>query len=271
MENTNENGQKKEIKKEELGFKKFLTFFKNYMNVWSLVVAALPIPLTQLKLIPTYASQTALLSLLTTFFCFFIVAIVYFWRHNIGRFLFGEIFSHSDPQKQFPLLDIKNKKFSRKAKFINSLPALLAVLSFVSIFGYLGLLNNSLHKVKPILTNEKDYENTVRLIKENSEDSPTRQVLLDNLTKLYQLGIEENKRIKEYGSFEKYILNTTVLSWIHSGLWLMLLYLLIFITAESAFVLMAMKEYLQNTLHISDLAVLTGSVSKKDFLNKLFK
>jgi hypothetical protein len=43
---------------------------------------------------------------------------------------------------------------------------------------------------------------------------------------------------------------------------LMLWYLTIFVAAETAFILMALKEYLQGLAHISDLALMGMDVSK---------
>ena len=48
----------------------FVAFFKNYMSVSAVMVAALPIPVTSFKLIPTFAVHTAPLSTYTPLFCF---------------------------------------------------------------------------------------------------------------------------------------------------------------------------------------------------------
>jgi len=48
----------------------FASFFKRYMSVSTLVVAALPIPVTALGAIPTFKAHTKLLSVYTPLFCF---------------------------------------------------------------------------------------------------------------------------------------------------------------------------------------------------------
>ena len=44
----------------------FALFFKNYMSISTLIVAALPVPVTSLDLIPTFAAQTKLFSVYTS-------------------------------------------------------------------------------------------------------------------------------------------------------------------------------------------------------------
>src|SRR2546427_3963257 len=57
--------------------KGFAAFFKSYMSVWSLVVAALPIPVGAFKLIPTFESQRSYLSVYTSLFCFLSLGFIF--------------------------------------------------------------------------------------------------------------------------------------------------------------------------------------------------
>ena len=68
--------------------RQFLTFFKNYMSLSSLVVAALPIPVTMLGFIPTYAAQTKLLSVYTSLFCFLLLGFVFYSRRSLANHFF---------------------------------------------------------------------------------------------------------------------------------------------------------------------------------------
>jgi hypothetical protein len=56
----------------------FATFFKSYMSVWTLVVAALPIPVGLFKLIPSFEAQRSYLSVYTSLFCFLSLGFI-FW------------------------------------------------------------------------------------------------------------------------------------------------------------------------------------------------
>ena len=71
--------------------KAFATFFKNYMSVWALVVAALPIPITKLNLIPVFSSLSGALSTFTTLFCFLILGFIFYSRHPLARWMFRDV------------------------------------------------------------------------------------------------------------------------------------------------------------------------------------
>src|SRR5438132_11804807 len=68
----------------------FARFFKNYMSVSSFVVAALPIPITSLGLIPTFADHRTLLATYTSLFCFLLLGFVFYVRHTLARWMFPE-------------------------------------------------------------------------------------------------------------------------------------------------------------------------------------
>jgi hypothetical protein len=75
--------EKNEEKKGRLNH--FAQFFKNYMSVWALIVATLPIPVTELKLIPTFSAHISILSVYTTLFCFLTLAFIFFKRHTLVK------------------------------------------------------------------------------------------------------------------------------------------------------------------------------------------
>ena len=72
--------------------KAFAIFFKRYMNISSLVVASLPIPVTALKLVPIYKAQTNFHSVYTPLFCFLALAFIFFHRHQLARVMFPRFF-----------------------------------------------------------------------------------------------------------------------------------------------------------------------------------
>src|SRR5260370_24487302 len=74
----------------ETRIKAFATFFKSYMSVSAIVTAALPIPITKLRLIPMYKSQATLYSTYTSLFCFLVLGFVFYSRHSIARWMFPE-------------------------------------------------------------------------------------------------------------------------------------------------------------------------------------
>ena len=66
----------------------FANYFKNYMSLWPVVTAALPIPVTLAGFIPTYNAQTKVLSMYATLFCFLLLGFIFYSRHQLARWMF---------------------------------------------------------------------------------------------------------------------------------------------------------------------------------------
>jgi hypothetical protein len=174
----------------------FAGFFKRYMSVSALLTAALPIPVTALQLIPTFATQTRILSVYTSLFCFLILGFIFYRRHDLARLMFSEF-------------TYENRPTRAAVVFVERLPGLLIVLSLLSLIGYHFLLD----AIVP-----RDANSLVR---------------------------------------QQYLQTFPPFSPIYST-YLIIMYLGLFVFAESAFVLMAVKEYLQDVLHLSDVEVIHG-------------
>lgn len=63
----------------------FASFFKNYMSFSSIIVAALPIPVTALGALPTFADHRSSLSTYTPLFCFLALGFKILRRTNAGK------------------------------------------------------------------------------------------------------------------------------------------------------------------------------------------
>jgi hypothetical protein len=195
----------------------FAKFFKNYMSVSTIVVAALPIPVTAWELIPTFKAQTKLLSVYTPLFCFLVLGFIFYSRHELARMMFPDHFEKSHRRPGF------NKAWRT---LIGILPLLLIATSIFAAFQYNDVLNSNvkaLHK--------------------------------ERLSKMNDTTPLEALNTLQAGN----ILQTAELNQLPTGSRLMLLYLLIFITAEAAFVLMAIKEYLQDLAGLDEKSLMNLS------------
>lgn len=216
----------------------FAEFFKRYMSISTLVIAALPIPVTSLNLIPTFTAQTKILSVYTSLFCFLILGLIFYLRHQLARILFHEFFSNedywvtpldrADPNVRWR----RNVRKFLKASLIGLIPLLLIAASVFSAFQYNDNLVGNVSKIKQSIWDRAGIEQ--RLATE-----------------------ADVKAVKERTTFDA-ILKNTELDQIPRGSLLMLLYILIFITAEAAFVLMAIKEYLQDLVKLTEVDLIQG-------------
>ena len=180
---------------EPVRVKTFVHFFKNYMSISAVVAAALPIPVTSFKLIPTFPAQTSLLSSYTSLFCFLLLAFIFYSRHSLGRTMFPE--EH----------DISARI---RALLVGLAPAVLIIMSLGCVFNYHRILSTS----------------ALKLGLYNSTSSMPE------------------------------ILPKVQLWEIPYGEALILWYLGIFVFAEAAFIMMALREYLQDLLMIQEMELI---------------
>jgi hypothetical protein len=161
------------------------------------IAAALPIPVTCFRLIPTYSAHTSLLAVYTSLFCFLLLGFIFYSRHALARWMFPNFFSRGDRLKL--------------GKFVVSvLPATLIAASLASLFGYHYLLGISVR------------------------------------------GYAHWSELSKGMNFMEWILNKSELWQIPYSGGLLALYLGIFVFAESAFIVMAIKEYLQDLVRLSE-------------------
>jgi hypothetical protein len=86
--------QSEPVKNEVQGIQKFGRFFTGYIGTASLAVAALPIPVRLLHLIPAFASQKKFMSTYTSMSCFLVFAYVFYCRHTLARWMFARRGQH---------------------------------------------------------------------------------------------------------------------------------------------------------------------------------
>jgi hypothetical protein len=191
---------RREVPKPPSRVESFVLFFRAYMNLASLIVAALPIPVTTLGVIPTYSAQTYLLSTYTSLFCFLVLGFVFYGRHQLARYLFESGFSSFKDRVWWHLLAW--------------LPLLLTAVCFLLVILYHNTLDDSLQILQSGPPAERvAHGDDALLLLTPLRDIPRRWALL-------------------------------------------LTYVGMFVSAEAAFVIMAMKEYLQDLLGLSDQALI---------------
>ncbi len=181
----------------------FTKFFKGYMNLWAVVAASLPIPLTEARLIPMYKAQRGYLSVYTTLLCFLLLGLIFYCRHFIARWLFSDQLRGTGHPRSRPWL-----------------PLLLIAITIGFIAFYQETIVNSVAQQRR--DNEANGSATVPL---NTED----------------------------------ILEKTDLQRIHDDGVLAFFYIGIFVAAECSFIFMALKEYLQDLLGISEMSLIRGA------------
>lgn len=223
----------------------FARFFKSYMSVWAVVTAALPIPATMAGFIPTYGAHTKLVSAYTSLFCFLVLALIFYSRHALARHF-------------FPSVIVVPGAASQARPVANALPAVLIALCVVSAAGYLVLLSES---VSDVLRMRSTVAQAIAQTKafERLEGGDKSVTSVDAIRKLVEqelasLGGPDTRSTSE-------VLADTDLTRIPHGALLVVLYLFVFVFAEGAFILMALREYLQDVLGVTDKQIIGAGFS----------
>ena len=206
--------------------KNFARFFKNYMSISAIVAAVLPIPVTAFKLIPTYKAHTALLSTYPSLFCFLLLGFIFYSRHHLARVMFLGFPS--------PTLPWATRLMHRLTRFsVAILPVILIMLSLACVYLYHGLLDQSVARflMRPAEMLSSEAATVDPQTTASASPSSTPQHTADVLNNIESYELPESGR-------------------------LVLLYLGIFLFAESAFIIMAIKEYLQDLMKLSEMELI---------------
>lgn len=265
----------------------FARFFKNYMNVSSFLAAALPIPVTAISLIPTYAAHTKLLSTYTPMVCFLLLGYIFYMRQKIGQRMFGAALESYRREKYMSTCEPQdnggaeeNKDFHKLATLsekprrllVDIIPLMLIILSIATILVYHHFLDRSIalamndKVVKGIVDDNlmKEYERKRSGWLEGIRRWQAQQkniqdgITWDQLLRMLPPELRNEPRLSQFAENPDKIMELTPLALIPQSLFLMLLYIGFFVLAESAFIFMAVKEYIQDLLRLSDTTLLTG-------------
>jgi len=210
----------------------FANFFKSYMSVSALVTAALPIPVASFQLIPTFSDQTKIFSVYTSLFCFLLLGYIFYMRHNLARAFFSREIAARRKRvlANNPVDDDTFYKPTFPSTLLNILPLLLIACSLNCAIIYHGVIATDVAAIRT-------------------------EIRSDTTNKaMSALGIDTNLHKKSDFINSKTILENVEISNVPhlSSVAPMILYLGMFVLAEAAFILMAIKEYLQDLLGFTE-------------------
>ncbi len=249
------------------------------MSVSSIVVAALPIPVTSFGLIPTFKAQTKFLSVYTSLFCFLLLAYVFYRRHALAKTVFKDYLANKSTMHSNA---VKTFLTAFKTWIINIFPLLLILFSLCCVLMYHSILTYKINEVgahllyREIMTTgnfhsylKNDEEQMDRSVMDfmlnNSFDAVKRNIILipTSNTSINGPGYEWLlNKAEKYSTKE--VLSNGELHMIEKYYFLILLYLGIFLSAEAAFILMAIKEYLQEVIGIEEIKLIKRNYDLND-------
>ncbi len=219
-------------------FENFANFFKGYMSVSAIVAATLPIAFKQLGVIPGFEVHKQFLPIYTSLFCFLILAFCFYLRYRLAWWMF-----HNE-------LNGRSVGFARPIKTVfRFIPFLLIVICFACIIWYHNLLDQSIVTIQNELIFKNPDNNQVSINPESSVSYFGIPLNYPSLTNI------EDFKANQGQLNSNFILEYADPSAIDNSKnsQLIIYYLGIFIAAQTAFILMALREYLQDVLEDSGL------------------
>jgi len=209
----------------------FAHFFKNYMSVSTIVIAALPIPITAFKLIPIFQQQLGMLEVYTPMFCFLLLGYIFYIRHSIARWLFPQFLTTKSIETGI-------------AGFVKILPAIFILISFFSILIYYDVLTGIIADIRDRIVNDKTGQYSTLFFNIPAKQFNPQKMDLEFILTNFQISSIKISP-SESVSGPVYYMGEPFGS-------LIFLYFLTFLFAEMAFILMAIKEFLQDTLGLTE-------------------
>ena len=160
-----------------------------------------------------------------------------------------------------------------RRQLIRALPFVFIILSILCVFAYYGVLEESIFKEKiEHLRTQLEYWFSDSIIdpdgykevydevyKEINNELRFNQMLAGVLRTVEESKVYMKSINDDYGGLTEYLLINLAKDEIVYDSILLLLYLGIFLTAEAAFILMALKEYLQDVVGFTEIELITGA------------
>jgi hypothetical protein len=224
----------------------FSTWFRGALSVAAVMTSILPVPVLFLGLLPVYTAQAEFLVFYTPLVCFLTLSYLLYVREILARAMFADLLNpppeldlyYGEPQ------GASLRRFFRRvrAAMLVLLPVALLLISSYSAVQYLSLIHRSVDQV----AEQKFLERTAAPSTVQTGDSAR---LVPNDTMQVQASMDSLRRA---------VLRTARIDDIPRFNSLNVLFVIIFVSAEVAFILMALKEYAREAMGLTERDLLLG-------------
>jgi hypothetical protein len=246
------------------GVRTYSNWFRGTLSIGALVTAILPAPVMIFQLLPAYGVQARFLIFYGPLVCFLTLAYLFYVRDALARAMFADLLDPSpepDPYYGEPLLVSVRRVFRRVRSIVLALlPIALVVASSYCAVEYIRLVNRSALEAveqarrQPTVNGERlqsiEPGRDPVIAKPGSRSSRTRRSLPV---------IQDTAKVQPSpDSLRRYVLQTTGVGDIPSFTRLNILYIGIFLSAEIALILMALKEYAKEAMGLTERDLMLG-------------
>jgi hypothetical protein len=246
------------------GVRTYSHWFRGTLSIGAFVTAILPAPVMIFQLLPAYSVQAKFLIFYGPLVCFLTLAYLFYIRDALARAMFANLLDPSpqpDPYYGEPLLVSVRRIFRRVRSIVLALlPIALVLTSSYCAVEYIRLVNRSAWQVaeqarrQPTVNGER-LEST-----ESRRDPVTAKPGTRSSRRRPSLPVGQDtaKVQPSPDSLQRYVLQTTGVDDIPSFTRLTILYIGIFLSAEIALILMALKEYAKEAMGLTERDLMLG-------------
>jgi hypothetical protein len=259
------SGTNKDGSGTEVAIRRFGRYFKAYALGLSLVTASFPPVIGFFDVMPIFASIKAYVTGLTSLSCYLLVGFLFSVRRNLGQMYY--------PERKEGSVWIANRRDAIWARVVSVLPSVLIVASLVFFFLYLWTIHNAIHRIA--------YEYAEQVV-DNDAKKLLQQVIgpqsdlrgfvvgrLEHQDAIVRIAYELSPSTKAVSAYDvqfptegivRSILQDTPSASLPSLFPIALFFISAFLCAVAAFVLVGLKDYLQDVLGISERELLTRTI-----------
>jgi hypothetical protein len=246
------------------GVRTYSNWFRGTLSIGALVTAILPAPVMIFQLLPAYGVQARFLIFYGPLVCFLTLAYLFYVRDALARAMFADLLDpppQPDPYYGEPLVVSVRRVFRRVRSIVLALlPIALVLTSSYCAVEYVRLVNRSAWEAveegrrQPTVNGER-LEST-----ESRRDSVTAKPGSRSSRRRRSLPVIQDpaKVQPSPDSLRRYVLQTAGVDDIPSFTRLNILYIGIFLSAEIALILMALKEYAKEAMGLTERDLMLG-------------
>jgi hypothetical protein len=238
--------------------------FRRALSLGALVTAILPAPVLLLHFLPAFQVQATFLAFYGPLVCFLALAYLFYIRDSLARAMFADLL---DPSPKFDPYygDPPSASLGRALRRVRSvvlalLPVALILASSYCAVEYIRQVNRSVEGAieqklrEPSWRGDWAQSGGLRRDTVGAAQSRLRRRSAATLTR------DDTARVlPSADSLRQYIFNTAGVDDIPFFPRLTVLYIGIFLSAEIAFVLMALKEYAKEAMGLTERDLMLGS------------
>jgi hypothetical protein len=245
------------------GGRTYSSGFRRVLSLGALVTAILPAPVLFFQLLPAYGVQAKFLLFYGPLVCLLTLAYLFYIRDALARAMFADLLDPApEPDPYYgERSGASARRFFRRVRstVLALLPVALLLGSSYSALEYLHLVNRSVAETvaqklrEPVesaaaVSGEPRHETSGGTTKTRTRRGPKGPAAQ----------VETTPPPPRPDTVRQYILRTTKVDDIPSFARLSVLYIGIFLCAEVAFILMALKEYAKEAMGLSERDLMMG-------------